>query len=53
MNNSSISNYETTRNAMEKKFLEYDQKQMISKFGLENSEEYLYMNFVSRRISLN
>lgn len=33
---------------MEKKFLEYDQKQMISKFGLKNSENYLYMNFVGR-----
>lgn len=53
MNNSSISNYETTRNAMEKKFLEYDQKQMISKFGLENSEEYLYMNFVSRKCRIS
>ena len=53
MERSAISNYEVTRNSMEKKFLEYDQRKMIEKFGLKNSEEYLFMNFAGQECRIS
>ena len=48
MKESTISNYDITRDAMEKKFLEYDQQTMIEKFDLLHSEEYIFVNLVGR-----
>lgn len=53
MERSAISNYEVTRNSMEKKFLEYDQQQMIDKFGLKNTKEYLFMNFIGQECRIS
>lgn len=41
-------NYETMRDQMQERFLKYDQKHMIDKFGLEADEAYLYIRFVGR-----
>ena len=48
-----ISNYEKTRDAMEKRFLEYDQEQIIRKFGLACDERYFYIPFVGREYRLD
>ena len=53
MERSAISNYEVTRNSMQKKYLEYDQQKMIEKFGLKNSEEYLFMNFAGQECRIS
>lgn len=42
------SNYETTRDNMQLRFLEYDQERMIRKFGLRHDSQYLYLPFVGR-----
>lgn len=42
------SNYETMRDRMQLKFLEYDQERMIEKFRLRHDDEYLYIRFVQR-----
>jgi hypothetical protein len=42
------SNYDITRDKMEKKFLEYDQSRMIKKFALEYDDDYIYITFISR-----
>lgn len=47
MDRAAVSNYDKTRNSMEKKFLEYDQNHMIDKFSLKYSEKYLFINFLS------
>ena len=47
------SNYEKTRDAMEKRFLEYDQERMIRKFGLACDERYFYIPFVGREYRLD
>lgn len=46
MTYSKKSNYEITKEAMEKKFLEYDQEAMICKFHLKQDERFLYIPFV-------
>lgn len=43
------SNYETMRDRMQLKFLEYDQQHMTEKFGLDQDENYLYIEFAGRR----
>ena len=48
-----ISNYEKTRDAMERRFLTYDQEAMIQKFQLAHDGQYLYIPFVGRRYRLN
>lgn len=44
-----ISNYDITRDKMEKKFLEYDQQKMTNKFGLEYDDDYIYITFIARQ----
>ena len=43
-----LSNYEIMRNQMRGEFVKYDQEKMIRKFGLENDDTYLYIEFVRR-----
>lgn len=43
-----ISNYEITKQKMQKHFLDYDQEKMIAKFGLAHDDGYLYIRFVGR-----
>ncbi len=43
-----VSNYDIMRDKMEKKFLEYDQKKMTDKFGLEYDDDYIYITFIAR-----
>lgn len=47
------SNYDITRDAMEREFLKYDQSQMIERFGLSHDREYLYVRFVGTRYRVN
>lgn len=43
------SNYEITKKRVQKKFVEYDQENMIRKFDLEYDDDYLYIFFVKRK----
>ncbi len=43
-----MSNYEITKRKMEKEFLKYDQEKMVRKFGLDQDEEGIYINFLGR-----
>lgn len=43
-----ISNYEQTRNQMEKEFLHYDQEKMIARYALKSDPSYIYINFVGK-----
>ena len=42
------SNYDTMRDRMKLRFLEYDQEAMIRKFQLKSDADYLYLSFVGR-----
>jgi len=42
------SNYETMRDRMEIRFLEFDQRKMIDIYRLRHDEAYLYLSFVGR-----
>lgn len=42
------SNYETTLENMQVRFLSYDQGRMIDQFGLHHDGQYLYLSFVGR-----
>lgn len=42
------SNYDLTRDRMEKAFLSYDQEKMIRKFHLDASPEHLFITFVGQ-----
>ena len=48
-----ISNYEKMKNKMADAFLEYDQENMIKKFGLEHDENYLYICFFNRKYRID
>ncbi len=48
-----LSNYEIMRNQMRGEFVKYDQEKMIRKFGLENDDAYLYIDFVRRRYRIH
>lgn len=48
-----MSNYEITKNRVQKEFVKYDQKKMIEKFGLEYDKEYIYINFLQRRYRIH
>lgn len=39
------SNYDITRDKMRTEFLRYDQQRMISKYGLDHDDDYLYVDF--------
>lgn len=41
------SNYDITRDKMEQQFTRYDQGEMIRKFQLRHTEQYLFLTFVS------
>lgn len=43
-----MSNYEIMKRQMQKKFLEYDQEQMIEKFHLCHDSEHIYIAFLGR-----
>ena len=53
MGRTAESNYEITRNAMEKKFLEYDQQDMIDKFHLKYDPQYLYIQLAGREYRIH
>ena len=53
MGRTAESNYEITRNAMEKKFLEYDQQDMIEKFRLKYDLQYLYIQLAGREYRIH
>ncbi len=42
-----ISNYDLTRDRMEREFARYDQERMIRQFRLDHTMEYLFISFVS------
>ena len=42
------SNYEHTKEMMQRKFLLYDQQRITDKFGLKSDEDFLYLRFVGR-----
>lgn len=48
-----MSNYEITKNRVQKEFVKYDQKKMIEKFNLEHDEEYIYIKFVQRKYRIH
>ncbi|MCD8076019.1 MAG: DUF3786 domain-containing protein [Lachnospiraceae bacterium] len=48
-----LSNYNTTRDNAERRFLNYDQENMIEKFHLKYDEQYLYIEFVGRDYRIN
>lgn len=47
------SNYDITRERMEKAFAQYDQQAMIQKFGLEQDRRYLYVCMLGRRYRID
>ncbi|MCD8398189.1 MAG: DUF3786 domain-containing protein [Lachnospiraceae bacterium] len=47
------SNYNITRDNAERRFLNYDQENMIEKFQLKYDEQYLYIEFVGRDYRIN
>lgn len=48
-----LSNYNMTRDNAERRFLNYDQENMIKKFHLKYDEQYLYIDFVGRDYRIN
>ena len=48
-----ISNYDVTRNKMEQEFIRYDQEQMIRKFSLENTLEYLFIPLAGEKFRID
>ncbi|MCI8505619.1 MAG: DUF3786 domain-containing protein [Lachnospiraceae bacterium] len=47
------SNYDLMRDQMEKTFLNYDQKKMITQYALAHDSVYLYVNFIKRDYRIN
>lgn len=47
------SNYDITRDKMEKAFTQYDQEEMIRKFRLCHTEEYLFITFIGERYRID
>lgn len=43
-----VSNYEITKQRVQKEFLKYDQEEMIRKFSLKADENYLYLKMLNR-----
>lgn len=48
-----ISNYELTKQRVQKEFLKYDQEKMINKFSLNAQEIYLYLTFLGHRYRID
>ncbi len=48
-----ISNYELTKQRVQKEFLKYDQEKMINKFSLNAQEVYLYLTFLGHRYRID
>lgn len=48
-----LSNYDITRIKMEKEFVRYDQAQMIEKFHLRHTPEYLFITFLGAEYRIN
>lgn len=48
-----MSNYEITKNRVQREFVKYDQEKMIEKFGLEHDETYIYIDFLWRKYRIH
>ena len=48
-----MSNYEITKKRVQKEFVKYDHSKMVEKFGLEQDEEYVYIDFLCRKYRIH
>lgn len=48
-----MTNYEIMKCQMQKKFLKYNQEEMIQRFHLQYDRDYIYMNFLSHKYRIN
>jgi len=48
-----ISNYDVTRDKMEKEFTKYNQEEMIRKFQLRHTEDHLFITFIGELYRIN